>query len=107
MQRQASSARARGGGRSSDTLRDLQGIEPWFAAKRPDAPLNAINDIVRRGRAGGDTYRVRLVEPRRAQVRLGLDVMDAGTIAPAALYQFARVIAGFPTDYDNDVRCAS
>src|SRR6185369_11859454 len=62
--------------RSSGTLRHAQRVEPSSAAERADAPLNAIDDIIRSRRAGGDTYGVRLAEPRRAQVRLGLDVVD-------------------------------
>src|SRR5687767_2745854 len=106
MPRRASTVRARVAGRSSGTLRHVQRVEPSSAAERPDAPLNAIDDIVRCRRAGGDAYRIRFLEPRWAQVRLGLDMVDAGTIAPARLHQFTRVVARLPTDDDHDVRCA-
>src|SRR5688572_24803130 len=106
MSRRVSTACARGAARSSGTLRHVQRVALSSGPKRADALLNAIDDIVRRRRAGSETYGVRLAEPRRAQVRLGLDVVDAGTIAPARLHQLTRVVAGLPTDDDHDVRCA-
>src|SRR5262245_55123265 len=106
MPRRASSARARGAGESSNTLRHPQWVELLPAVVRLDAPLNSIDDIVRRGGAGGDAYGMHLAEPRRIQVRLGLYVVNAETIPSARLHEFTRVIAGLPTDHDNDVRCA-
>src|SRR5947209_12901087 len=106
MSRRTSTVRARGTARSSGNLRHAQRVKPSSAAEGADAPLNAIDDIVRRRRAGGDAYGVRVAKPCRAQARLGLHVVDAGTIALARLHQFTRVVAGLPTDDDHDVRCA-
>ena len=76
------------------------------AAELPDALVDAIDDVVRRGRAGRDADRVRVAEPFRTQIRLGLDVVDLRTMVAARVHQLARVVAVRAADDDDDVALA-
>ena len=72
----------------------------------PDVPVHAIDDLVRRRRAGREADRRRVEEPFRPQLRFGLDVMDARTVPLARHDQLTRVIAVHATDNDDDIAAA-
>ena len=57
-----------------------------------DALVDAIDDLVRRRRAGRDADRVRGEEPFRAQIRLRLDVVDARRNGSRHVFTSSRVL---------------
>ena len=63
-----------------------------------DAPFHAIDDGIRRGRAGRETERADPDQPLGPDVALVLDVMDAGTVVRAGPDQLTRVVAGRAAD---------
>ena len=68
--------------------------------------VDAIDDLVRRRRAGRDAHGARVEEPFRTKVRLGLDVVHARTVAAARVHELTRVVAVRAADDDDDVASA-
>jgi hypothetical protein len=71
--------------------------------KLADAPLDAIDDVVGRRRAGREPDRGRILKPRGLQIRGRLHVMDAGAVRAACSHQLARVVAARAADNDDHI----
>jgi hypothetical protein len=71
--------------------------------KLADVSFDAIDDVVRGGRTGGDPNAIRRREPFGAKICVRLDVMHIRAMAAAGLHQLPRVVAVRPADYDDDV----
>src|SRR4051812_14470761 len=80
-------------------------VLPWAASRldQADARLDPGDDVFRRRGPGGEPHHPRGVEPFRAYVRVGLDVMHAGAVAGAGRHQLARVVAGPAAHHDHHV----
>src|SRR5436190_4752388 len=72
----------------------------------PDAPIDAVDRIVGRGRAGGDAHGAGGGEPFLPKIRLTLNVVHARAPVATGVHELARVVAVCAADDDDDVALA-
>jgi hypothetical protein len=87
----------------------FNGRQDWREQSRGDfseAIFDLVDQVIRRGRAGGDSGRARAIEPVFVKVLSGLDVINARAKSAARGDKFPRIVALGAADNDHDIAAA-
>src|SRR6185295_11318593 len=76
---------------------------PGGIRKLANAPIDLFDDVIRRGSSRRNAYRSDVSKPPRAQIRVGLHMVDVRTMPSTGLHQLARVVAVGAADDDDHI----